>query len=115
MGRSNAKEILMVDDVTRPLALVTGASTGIGLELARQLSERGHDLVLVADEPEVHDAGAGLSGRVRTLQADLTEAAGLEQVQAALDDAGRSLDVAALNAGRGAHGRFDEIPLEDDL
>ena len=41
---------------TRPLALVTGASTGIGYELAKICAENGFDLVVAADEPKIEDA-----------------------------------------------------------
>lgn len=102
----------------RPLALVTGASTGIGREAARQLADRGHDLLVVAEEDRIHELvdelGPG-GAAVRALQADLTTDAGNEALGAALAQAGRPLSVAVVNAGVGANGRFDQIPLEDDL
>jgi short-subunit dehydrogenase len=43
-------------DEMRPLAVVTGASTGIGFELAKQCAQNGFDLLIAADEPAVHEA-----------------------------------------------------------
>src|SRR3954467_6595957 len=101
----------------RPLALVTGASTGIGREGARQRGARGHDLVVVADESLIHTVAAELAttgAAVHAVQADLTTSEGNEEVASALVDLGRPLEVAVVNAGVGSNGRFDEIPLEDD-
>jgi short-subunit dehydrogenase len=101
---------------TRPVALVTGASTGIGLELARGLAERGHDLVVVADEHEVTRLVSELPDvQVTAVQADLATEEGNARVQEVLDALGRPLDVAAVNAGVATNGRFDQIPLEDDV
>ena len=100
----------------RPVALVTGASTGIGLELARELAERGHDLVVVADDHEITRLVGELPDvQVTAVQADLATEEGNERLRQVLDGLGRPLDVAAVNAGVGTHGRFDEIPLEDDV
>ncbi|GAB3451458.1 SDR family NAD(P)-dependent oxidoreductase [Kineococcus endophyticus] len=99
-----------------PLALVTGASAGIGFQLARQLAERGYDLV-----------GVGASGRIADLQdrvarvevlpvqADLSTAQGVDRVWAAVEATGRPLDVACLNAGRSLGGAFLDTDLDDEL
>lgn len=58
----------------RPLAIVTGASSGIGLELAKCCAGNGHDLVIAADEPEIREAAHELRGpgaSVEVLEADL--------------------------------------------
>ena len=100
----------------RSLAVVTGASSGIGLELAREFGERGHDLVVVADDHEVTRLVSELPDvQVTVVQADLATEEGNARLQEVLDTLGRPLDVAAVNAGVGTHGRFDEIPLEDDV
>jgi uncharacterized protein len=52
-----------VDTLTRPLALVTGASTGIGYHLAKLCAENGFDLVIAADESEIEEAAADLGLR----------------------------------------------------
>ncbi|WP_136519347.1 MULTISPECIES: SDR family NAD(P)-dependent oxidoreductase [Cellulomonas] len=102
----------------RPLALVTGASSGIGLELARELAERGFDLLVTAENPELTLAADGLAQigtAVRAVQADLTTVEGVQTLLDEVTAVGRPLDVAALNAGRGDGGAFVEIPIENDL
>ena len=99
-------------DPTRPLALVTGASSGIGLELARQLAERGHDLLLCAEDDRVHTTAASLDATA--VQADLATPEGVEELWAAVLATGRPLEVACLNAGVGRGGRFVETPWADE-
>ena len=101
----------------RPLALVTGASRGIGRGLAEELARHGHDLVVVADD-DLHDVATELRGHgveVTAVRADLADAVGVVSVVDALGDLGRPVDVAALNAGVAVGGRFADIALEDDL
>jgi short-subunit dehydrogenase len=101
-----------------PLALVTGASTGIGRQLAREFAEHGFDVVVAADEPAIDDVATELSctGRhVTPVQTDLSTAAGVEALWSAVDETGRSPAAVALNAGIGVSGRFDQTSLDDDL
>ena len=49
-----------MSETSRPLAIVTGASSGIGLELAKLAVDQGYDLIIAADEPEIHDAAVAL-------------------------------------------------------
>jgi len=102
----------------RPLALVTGASSGIGFELARQFVEHGFDVVITAEDDELAAAEATLAGngtKVRAVRADLSTWQGVETVWSAVAG-GRPLDAVALNAGVGFNGSFaTDIPLEDDL
>jgi short-subunit dehydrogenase len=87
----------------RPLAVVTGASTGIGFELARQCAENGFDLVVCADEPRIVEAAQSLSqhgGRVEPIQADLATPQGVEQLYQAVRRIG-PVDALLANAGRG--------------
>ena len=98
---------------TRPLALVTGASAGIGLELARQLADRGHDLLLCAEDDRIGTTAASLGADA--VQADLATLEGVEQLWTAVLATGRPLAVACLNAGVGQGGRFVETDLTDEL
>ncbi|QZN87193.1 SDR family oxidoreductase [Cellulomonas sp. C5510] len=102
----------------RPLAVVTGASSGIGLELARRFAEEGFDLVVAADEAELAvaaDALAALGAAVRPVRVDLTTAEGVGALAGEVRATGRPVDALALNAGTGRGGAFVETPLEDDL
>jgi short-subunit dehydrogenase len=102
----------------RPLALVTGASSGIGRALAETFVAHGHDVVLAAENTGVHDVAAALSGdsaRVVVVQVDLATPEGVEHLHQVVREQGRPLALAALNAGIGVGGEFVETSLEDDL
>ena len=92
----------------RPLALVTGASSGIGFELARQFAEHGFDLVIAAEDAAINTVAQQLSDgvRVEPVQVDLTTQQGVEQLWARVSSDGRGLEAAALNAGVGEGGAF---------
>lgn len=98
-------------------SLITGATAGIGLEFARQLAGRGHDLVLVARDPERLDrVAAGLAEahgvRVEVLAADLGDLAALGTVTARLADTARPVDLLVNNAGFGLKESFLDNPVE---
>lgn len=92
----------------RPLALVTGASSGIGFELARQFAEHGFDLVIAAEDDAINIAAEQLSngGRVEPVQVDLATAQGVDQLWERVRSHGRRIDAVALNAGVGEGGAF---------
>ena len=95
------------------LAIVTGASSGIGLELAKLAAGEGYDLIVASDTPQV-DAGAGLKetgASVQSIEADLATEQGVRQL---LDLVGeRQVDVLVANAGHGLGGAFlDQSPQE---
>lgn len=97
---------------TRPFAIVTGASTGIGYELARQCIQNGHDVLIAADEPEIEQAARSLrqnGAEVEAVQADLSGPEGVEKLYAAAR--GRRVDALLANAGRGLGRAFlDQDP-----
>lgn len=105
---------------THPLALVTGASSGIGRELAREFVEHGFDVVLTAEDDDVHRAAAELRATegvtVEAVQVDLRDPEGVKELWRCVTEGGRRLDAAALNAGVGAGGEFaDSTRLPDEL
>lgn len=100
------------------LAVVTGASTGIGRALARQFAVNGFDLVIAADEPEIHEAARELAayGReVVPVEVDLATPEGVETLHGQVTALDRPVDALALNAGMGVNGRFYENPLDKEL
>jgi uncharacterized protein len=100
----------------RPLAVVTGASGGIGAALARELARHGHDLVLAARSlapmerlaAELRAAGAG----VTAIAADLAQPGAASALAQEVAGRGLAVDVLVNNAGLGAAGRFDRIDPE---
>lgn len=88
-------------DGNRPLAVVTGASSGIGLHLALEAASHGYDLILAADEPleAAGDAVRTLGAQVDTIVTDLATAEGVDALYARLQ--GRTVEALLANAGRG--------------
>jgi short-subunit dehydrogenase len=107
----------MIDERTRPLAMVTGASSGIGLELARQLARRGYDLVVAAEDEGIEDAATELrreGTQVETVIADLADGDGVDELVTRTAAIGTP-DVVAVNAGVGTSGPFAESDLDAEL
>src|SRR5438094_9734551 len=96
---------------TRPLALVTGASSGIGADRARELARDGHDLVLTARRVEPMNALAAeleaYGARSIVITADLSRPGGAAELAAEIETRGLTIEVLVNNAGLGAVGRFD--------
>jgi uncharacterized protein len=106
--------------MTNQFAVVTGASSGIGYELARDLVTRGYDLLITAEDEGIAQAATNLRrdgvSQVTEVRADLATSEGVEQVWAAIAATGRDIDVLALNAGRGIGGEFvGGTDLRDEL
>jgi short-subunit dehydrogenase len=102
----------------RPRALVTGGSSGIGLELVKLFAADGYDVVVAADGEGVHGvaetvADAGVD--IEPVQVDLRDPDGVERLYRVAISDGRTLDAAALNAGTARAGPFVTGPLDDDL
>jgi len=102
------------------LAVVTGASSGIGYELARQFAQHGYDLLIAAEDPGIEEAGGRLrredGSAVQTCQVDLATFEGVEALYERIGQDGRPVDAVAINAGRGAGGDFTrDTDLRDEL
>jgi len=101
-------------------ALITGASSGIGLHLAREFARHGHDLVLVAKvESELKQIADELISAhgidVRCVATDLEQETAAAEIFTEASADGRAVDILVNNAGRGVRGKFWEIPIETDL
>jgi short-subunit dehydrogenase len=93
----------------RQFAVVTGASSGIGFELAKQFAQNGFDLLVVAEGERIKDAAtdlAQLGVKVDSIQANLATHEGVHEVLSDVQSANRPLDAIAINAGVGVSGRF---------
>jgi short-subunit dehydrogenase len=100
------------------LAVVTGASTGIGLELARLCAQQRWDLIIAADEPLIENAAQELSEtgiNCTAVQCDLATSEGVDQLMSAIEASGRPVDALLANAGRGLGKGFLDQDLNEAL
>jgi short-subunit dehydrogenase len=102
-----------VMEATRPLAIVTGASSGIGYELARQAAQRGYDLIIAADEPleAASQTFRDLGAEVEIVEDDLATQEGVDALVQAVQ--GRTIDALLANAGHGLGKAFLDQDFED--
>ncbi len=100
------------------LAVVTGASSGIGYELAAELAKRGYDLVVASAGERLTPAAEAFrtfGHTVTEASVDLATAHGVEELWQQVEALGVPLDIACINAGVGLGGLFAETDLETEL
>jgi short-subunit dehydrogenase len=106
------------DQPASAFAVVTGASSGIGFELAKQFARNGFDLMIVAEDEDIFDAASeieALGAKVEPVQIDLTEEGGVDELYERIAAYGAPLDAIAINAGVGVGGPFLENDIEDEI
>jgi uncharacterized protein len=104
--------------MSETLAVVTGASSGIGLSLAKELGSRGYDLIVCSSGERLPDATEtirSLGTEVTEVTADLSTREGVELLCNKIGSLGRPVSVACINAGIGVGGQFWETDLDEEL
>jgi short-subunit dehydrogenase len=102
----------------KPLAVITGASSGIGYELAKVFAKNNYNLIVAAEDPGIVEAGAEfrqLGALVESVRVDLSSYDGVERLAAKIKAAGQPIDAICLNAGVGVCGSFLENDLQEEL
>ncbi|HEY4179564.1 MAG TPA: SDR family NAD(P)-dependent oxidoreductase [Kofleriaceae bacterium] len=108
----------MATQSDRKFAVITGASSGIGFELAKQCVENGFDVLICAEDAGINAAATKLAANgaaVQAVQLDLATKDGVEQLYAAIKSMARPVDALLLNAGVGVGGAFVDTDLEREL
>ncbi len=108
----------MNDTLNRPLAVVTGASSGIGFELAKQFAQNGFDLVVAAESDDIDTAAHSfeqLGAKVESVQVDLATYDGVKRLYDRIKSLDRPVEAIALNAGVGVGGEFAKTDLQVEL
>ena len=104
--------------MAKQLAIVTGASSGIGYSLANELARRGYDLIVSSSGERLEPAVERLRAQgaeVTAVQADLATRDGVETLWSEIQATGRPVDVACINAGVGVGGLFSETDLDAEM
>jgi short-subunit dehydrogenase len=103
----------------KKLAVITGASSGIGYELAMQFAKNGYDIVVTGEAPRIHDAAVAFREHgclVHDMQIDLKEFDGVENLYAKIKSLSCPVDAIAINAGVGVGGAsFDKTDLKKEI
>lgn len=108
----------MEKNTQRPFAVITGASSGIGFELAREFHQHGFDLLLAAEDPGIFDAERSFNGNdafIKGIQVDLASFEGVETLMQVIEELGRPVDAVAINAGVGVSGAFGDTELRAEI
>jgi uncharacterized protein len=109
----------LASKATRPLALITGASSGIGFHLAKEFAENDFDLIVAAEDQELSAAATelrSLGAEVDAVRVDLATPDGVDELYRQVREQSRPLEAAALNAGIGAGGAFaTDTELDEEL
>src|ERR1700691_1721383 len=103
--------------MARPFAMITGASSGIGLALAHELSGRGYDLAICSSGERLQGATESLRSNgteVIDVRADLATREGGKRFWDKITSLGRDIDIACINAGVGVGGLFAETDLDEE-
>lgn len=106
---------------SKKLAVITGASSGIGFELAKQFALNGFDILIAAEDPGIDEAAVMLRDEcddaveVIPVRVDLAEEGGVDALYEEIRGVGRPVDAIAINAGIGVSGPFAETDLEDEF
>ncbi|MFD1745427.1 SDR family NAD(P)-dependent oxidoreductase [Rhizobium helianthi] len=103
-------------ETAKGLAVVTGASSGIGYELAKCAAQDGYDLVIAANEAQIMQAASRLKEfgtKVEAIQVDLATVDGVNKLKAGIEALGRPVDLLLANAGRGLGDGFLDQDLQE--
>lgn len=99
-------------------AVITGASSGTGMEIARQLGSHGHDLLIASGSDDIFEAQEELEGfgyNVDAVKANLGTYAGVENLYDQIKAIDRPVDVFVINASMGPQGLFTETEIKDEI
>lgn len=102
----------------RPLAVITGASSGIGYELAQVFAKNNFDLVVTAEDPEIVEAAEAFrvfGGEVHHIQTNLAAFKGVDALIENIKSLNRPIDTVVFNADVGTSGEFATIPMDEEL
>lgn len=110
---------MVVDNsLTRPLAVVTGASNGIGYELAKQFAKNNFDLLITATGASINEAARAceaFGAKVQTVEADLATYDGVEALYSKIKETNVPVEAIAINAGVGVGGEFIKTDLQEEI
>lgn len=103
---------------SRPLAVITGASSGIGYELAQVFAKNNFDLIVTAEDAGIVEAAEAFrvfGGLVEHMQTNLTSFKGVDSLFQKIKSLNRPIDTLVFNAGISTNGKFQTIPMDQEL